>query len=94
MVNNMPKKTIKVEILREKINRMVAGEYGDKPYREGLLFLLADVLYGTGNYRGYRYLESHEVPEGQLPGIRRSSDGSFDTDWCFDDTDTSRVHYH
>ena len=65
----MANQTIKIERIKEMVNSYLKNstksEYGE---RLGECFLLEAILLETGNYKGYRYLETDEV-EGA--GTRR-----------------------
>ena len=64
-------KTMNVDTYRIKINNMIRMSTCSKDVRQGMISAIEVMLYATGNYRGFRYLEQTEVPEGHLPGIIR-----------------------
>ena len=61
-----PRKTVKVDDLKEAANRMLAAETlsieadpaADKQMRLGVCGLMESVLFATDNYKGYKHLES------------------------------------
>jgi hypothetical protein len=67
----MPKptrKTIEVGTLLHRINYFLALENSTADEREVMCTFIEGVLHDTGNYRGYRYLDTAEI-EGN--GSRR-----------------------
>ena len=67
------RKTVDVTDLRIRINDMLRLSQCNREVRRGMIAVLEGVLHDTGNYKGFRYLESHEVPDGELPGIIRAN---------------------
>lgn len=63
------RKTFDVNNLRIVVNNMLEHSTCSRDIRWGMMTVLEHVLHETGNYRGFRYLEAHEVPAGELPGI-------------------------
>ena len=64
------RKSFNVKAFRDKINwRLMNCTMPEDGLKE-LCLTLEDVLHDTGNYGGFRYLGSAEVPTGELPGIR------------------------
>ena len=63
------RKTIEVEKIKEQLNKFLANGTLSPDFRQGVIFSLEEILWQTGNYKGFRYLEKHEVPEGQDAGI-------------------------
>ena len=95
----MSRKTFSVEELRSRVNHSLAENYpyeGGRQYRHGLIDAIEFVLHSTGNYKGYRYLTSTELPDGVKPGIRMTPDGSVTLPYPerFADTDESRRYYY
>lgn len=84
----MARKTVDVADLKEWVNFQLGTSTSSPSFRMGLQSVLEQVLHGTGNYRGYRYLTEKEVPAGEKPGIRYEASG--DKFW---NTDKTRVHY-
>ena len=67
----MPKparKTIEVGTLLRRVNFFLASENSTADEREVLCTFIEGVLFDTGNYRGYRYLDTDQI-EGN--GSRR-----------------------
>ena len=92
------RKTIRVSDLRLKANDMLSLSACSLEKREGVIALLTSVLHETGNYRGFGYLDSTQVPDGHKPGINNLPKGK---DWAtvtmsekFDNTDNTRVIYY
>lgn len=69
------KKTIQVELIKKIINRKLAVSSCNSDVRKGMVSVLEEILYHTENYNGYSYLKKGEVPEDQLPGIDKDSEG-------------------
>jgi hypothetical protein len=63
------RKTVDVEWLRTHINRINADSTCDAKIREGWNALLGSVLHHTGNYNGFTYLTTKDIPIGQEPGM-------------------------
>lgn len=80
----MPRKTVPVEDLIERVNRMIdlARTPGE---RTTLAVLLESVLMDTGNYNGFQYL-----PSEFLPGDEQARTGKV----LRDDFDDTRRHYY
>lgn len=51
-----PRKTIKVQDLKERINRMIASATTTEDARNILALLATSVLMDTHNYRGFNYI--------------------------------------
>lgn len=64
----MMRKTIKVDDILKMINGQLAAEGSTPDGREAICGLLESILFQTGNYQGYRYLDTSEI-EGN--GTRR-----------------------
>ena len=90
-------KTIKVEKVRTQINSMIAGSTCSPDGRQGMIQVLESILHESGNYNGFRYLLSDEVPAGELPGMNNVDDDGLTHDELskarFKDTDPTRVQY-
>ena len=87
----MSRKTINVEDFKNQCNKMLAmSEYDSKDIRYGIIEALESALRMSGNYNGFQYLESKDVPSGKKPGIR-SYDKSYSEN--FKDTDDTRRKY-
>lgn len=61
--------TIKVAIVTEIANRLLAFSTKTQAFREGVAALLEAILSETDNYNGFAYLRQHQVTDDQLPGI-------------------------
>lgn len=64
----MPRKTIEVGKILNMVNAYLANENTTPDGREAMCAMLEGVLFETGTYRGYRYLDTAEI-EGN--GSRR-----------------------
>jgi hypothetical protein len=85
----MARKTIEVQQIKDLVNFQLRNSTCATPdRRQGAIDILEAVLHYTGNYKGFRYLGSPDLPEGITPGIRCSSKNNFA------DTDPTRIHYY
>lgn len=64
----MARKTIEVGKILKLANHFLANPNSTPDQREGVCAMLETVLFETGNYEGYRYLDTDEI-EGN--GTRR-----------------------
>jgi hypothetical protein len=90
------RKTIKVTDLLDKVNDILATTTCNQDIRQGAINLLEHVLHETGNYRGFRYLDADEVPNGEKPGIILDPDSicpHADYQERFKNTDYTRIKY-
>lgn len=55
------RKTIEVGTLLHRVNTFLASENSTADEREVLCTFIEGVLHDTGNYRGYRYLDTAEI---------------------------------
>jgi hypothetical protein len=62
------RKTIAVGTLLHRLNYFLANDKGTADEREIMISFVEGILHDTGNYRGYRYLDTSEI-EGN--GSRR-----------------------
>jgi hypothetical protein len=62
------RKTIEVGTLLHRLNYFLANDRGTVEEREVMIAFVEGILHDTGNYRGYRYLDTSEI-EGN--GSRR-----------------------
>ena len=93
----MPKrKTIAVAEMTRRVNEMLVHGYSSREERHGMIQVLENMLFATGNYRGFRYLTSREITPGELPGINLDDRGEPHPDLAvrFHDTDPTRIEYH
>ena len=60
------RKTIKVENIRNRINKMLAVEK-DKNTKSSLCCIIEDVLMQTGNYQGFRWNMTTEEARAVRP---------------------------
>lgn len=88
-------KTIKVEGLKNMMNRLFSVGYASSEYRAGQIDVLEAILHETKNYKGFRYLRPSEVPAGELPGIALEcvDNASLNERFPVGKTDKTRVHY-
>jgi hypothetical protein len=87
----MSRKTVKIESIINTVNVYLKDSTCTAEERKGMKIVLEGLLFETDNYRGYRFLEAHEVPMGHLPGIRKQHE---DVHARFADTDDTRVAYY
>ena len=64
----MARKTIEVGTLLHRVNYFLENDRGTAEEREVMCTFIEGVLHDTGNYEGYRYLDTDEI-EGN--GSRR-----------------------
>jgi hypothetical protein len=55
------RKTIEVGTLLHRVNYFLANDRGTADEREVMCTFIEGVLHDTGNYRGYRYLDTDEI---------------------------------
>jgi len=89
----MARKTIDVEDLVNTVNHILRSHVGSAEKRQGMMNVVEYVLHKTGNYKGFRYLMSDEVPAGELPGIRYENGEILPYPARFENTDSTRVQY-
>lgn len=63
------RKTIQIQRLRDIVNNRNINSTASADERSGWNSLLSEVLHSTGNYKGFAYLRSSELPADILPGI-------------------------
>ena len=99
----MARKTVDVKTLIDITNDMLKNSFNSSTEQEqrwGAILLLEGVLHRTGNYRGYRYLDSSEVESGFTVGVNyvSNADGVMvphpDYEERFRDCDDTRRVYH
>jgi hypothetical protein len=59
----MARKTIEVGKLLKMTNAFLAAKHTNADEREAVCSMLEAVLFETGNYMGFRYLEGTDYPE-------------------------------
>jgi len=91
------KKTINVQLLKEKVNGFLQVSTCNEDVRRGMICMLETVLNDTDNYKGYDYLNQTEVPCGHKPGININTVG--EDPWIhsiverFNETDNTRIRF-
>lgn len=87
------KKTVKIDEVITRINDMILHSPDNHKDARCVLAILAEgILMDADRYRGFRYLEEHEMEascHGKSVGVRR-----IDGEYAFEDTDSTRVHYN
>lgn len=61
----MPRKTFDVQSFKDYVNEFLENENIPFAVKDGMISALDHVLHSTGNYKGFRYLDSYngEDPE-------------------------------
>ena len=59
----MARKTIEVGTLLHRVNYFLKNDRGTPDEREVMCSFIEGVLHDTGNYRGFRYLDSKDYPD-------------------------------
>ena len=85
-------KTISVCSLKDTINSMLATSTCAPDVRKGMIGALETILHATGNYHGFAYLESKDVPAGYRAGVNGLG-SEMEYDQLFNNTDRTRVVY-
>ena len=67
----MARKTIEVGKILKMANAFLAAKNTTADEREGVCAMLETVLFESGNYMGFRYLEGSDYPEETPSGSRR-----------------------
>lgn len=90
------RKTFDVAELLYMVNHRNKYSTCEAAVRDGWNYILMEVLLATGNYKGYSYLYSHEIPAGHLPGIRDNGAGveNMTVEERFHNVDETRRIYH
>jgi hypothetical protein len=60
------RKTIAVGTLLHRLNYFLANDRGTADEREIMISFVEGILFDTGNYRGYRYIDG---PDGEVDGL-------------------------
>ena len=63
----MARKTIEVGTLLHRLNYFLANDRGTPEERDIMIMFVEGILHDTGNYFGYRYIES--PVEGEVDGL-------------------------
>jgi hypothetical protein len=87
------RKTISVEQVLTYANMQLKGSVTPSGHRDGICTMIEQVLMDTGNYAGFRYLTSVDVPTGHTPGIHYDEGGILPYPERFVNTDESRREY-
>lgn len=87
------RKTVEVSKLVDVANTMLASEGTSKEFRQGVILMIENVLFETGNYNGFRYLTNNELPEDIEPGVRYNGQEILPFEERFVNTDATRVMY-
>jgi len=89
------RKTVDVNFVLDLVNKMVQNSTCSSERRKGMEIVIEEILFYTGNYKGFRYLTSDEVPKDELPGINTHPLGSnvLSFDEKFANTDDTRRMY-
>jgi hypothetical protein len=75
----MGRKTVNVQEIKEYANGVLARTGNtltqeDVNIRRGVILMAEQILMLTGNYKGYRYLDSGDLESGVTPGIVYNED--------------------
>lgn len=73
----MGRKTIDVQKMKEYANEVLQSSTWSPEFRFGIITMVERILMDSGNYRGFRYLDSAELPENVLPGIVTITEGEY-----------------
>ena len=86
------RKTVEVGTLLRRVNYFLASENSTADEREVMCTFIEGVLHDTGNYRGYRYLDTDQI-EGN--GSRRHYfvSGKIDEDYAAADQLIQKHYY-
>ena len=89
------RKTIKIDMLKERANNMLKSDYTSIEQREGVMDLMSAVLMEANAYDGFNYLNKFELKDGLKPGINYSDERTMvDGDDRFKNTDRTRVKFY
>jgi hypothetical protein len=73
----MRRKTMIVAEIKQFANEVLQSSKQDQEFRFGIITMVERILMDSGNYRGYRYLDTTELPEDVLPGVVTITEGEF-----------------
>jgi hypothetical protein len=68
----MARKTIEVGKMLRVANTFLAAKNTTPEERDGVAVMIETILFETGNYQGFRYLESADYPDELYDGSRRA----------------------
>lgn len=71
----MGNKTIPVFNVIDNINSKLASRNFNRDQREVLCTLAEEILFETGNYKGFRYLNRYDLDSDIIPGVRVDEHG-------------------
>ncbi len=89
----MPRKTIEVQKLVDYANMQLKDSVTAQGHREGICTMIEQVLMETGNYGGFRFLTSDEVPYKHRPGVHYEAGQPLPYPDRFFNTDETRRQY-
>lgn len=90
------RKTIAVEKVLEMANHLLRHSADSAVGgREGIQTFIENILFETGNYNGFRYLNKNDMAESNMgKSVGINIDAFDDYEKRFADTDKTRVEYH
>jgi hypothetical protein len=59
----MPRKTVEVADLLERVNTYLNGDFASEEAKAGACSVLESVLHDTGNYKGFGYTHGYQGQE-------------------------------
>lgn len=59
----MPRKTIEVADILEKVNTYLNGEFASPEAKAGACSVIESILHDTGNYKGFSYTDGYQGEE-------------------------------
>jgi len=89
----MSRKTFSVEQMVEYTNKQLKYSLTGPEFRNGVRCALEQILMETGNYGGFRYLRSDEVPQGHAAGVHYKDGQLLPYPERFINTDDTRIEY-
>lgn len=87
------RKTVSVEQVVKYANEQLKYGMTGPVHRGGVMIMVEQILHDTGNYAGFRYLKSDEVPNNQAPGVHYKDGEILPYPDRFINTDNTRVEY-
>lgn len=73
----MGRKTMSVAEIKQFANEVLQSSTWSPEFRFGIITMVEQILMDSGNYRGFRYLDSAELPENVLPGVVTITEGEY-----------------